>query len=143
MRKILIKIPLVLSPLILIGCNFNSSLKGEMLLENRYKLTREFEGDVQVAEEDRWFKPTYCYSYKTEKYDMTLQYVDSLQPMKFSGDYKLYVQYPGHSGKGWIIFDGQKLDLEFKNSYFFIFKLPTKFNPAGKQTVRTLHFQRW
>ena len=144
MLKPIFKNILLLSLILLaFGCSMNTSIKGEFLLENNFRLVKEFENDEQCSDDERWFLFASAFStHVDETYELSLEYKNG-EKKEFNGEYKIYVGSKGHSGNGYFIFDNKKLDLVFVNSYFLVFELPVEYNPAGFGAIRELHFQRW
>lgn len=144
MRKLVFNLT-SLFPLIIFlsSCSLKTSIKGEFLFENKFKAVKEFENSERCSDADRWFSSnSFFVAHSDETYDLTLQY-KSGEEKEFRGEYKISVGNEGHSGEGYFILEGTKIDLIFEKSYFLIFELPIKYNPLGCTTIRILYFQRW
>ena len=125
------------------GCTMETSIKGEFLLDNNFKMVKEFENEEQCSDENRWFLFASTFTMHSDKtYELTLKYKNG-EKKEFKGEYKIYVGSEGHSGEGYFTLDGNRLDIIFQRSYFLIFELPVEYNPPGNETIRVLHFQRW
>ena len=125
------------------GCSFKTNIKGEFLLENSFKMVKEFDNDMQCSDGDRWFLFASTFiTHFDETYELTLQYKNG-GTKEFKGEYKIYVGSKGHSGEGYITMSENKIDIIFQASYFLIFELPIEYNPIGYDSSHVLHFQRW
>ena len=136
---------IILLPFIILisGCTLETNIKAEFLLENNFKMVKEFENGNECLDEERWFLFVSTFStHSDESYELTLQYKNG-DNKKFNGQYKIYVGNEGHSGEGYFIFNENKINITFQNSYFLIFELPVEYNPSGCEQTRELHFQRW
>lgn len=125
------------------SCSLETNIKGEFLLENNFKMVKEFENDEQCSEDDRWFLFASTFTtHSDETYELILRYKNG-DTKEFKGNYKIYVGSEGHSGDGYFNLEDEKLDISFQKSYFLIFELPAEYNPSGYETSRVLYFQRW
>jgi|BioPla2DNA2_1021312.scaffolds.fasta_scaffold54640_2 hypothetical protein len=143
MYKLKFKLVLLCFLTLTSSCSLKTSIKGEFLLENSYRLIKEFiEGVECSAEESLFLTTSKLYVHKDETFDLSLKYKTE-QTLELNGTYKLYVGDVGHSGDGYIVIDGIEIPLTFENSYFLIFDLPTKYNYGNNNEIHTLRFQRW
>jgi len=143
LKSVFKRIAFLLFAVLISGCSMETSIKGEFLLDNNFKMVKEFENEEQCSDENRWFLFASTFAMHSDKtYELTLQYKNG-DKKEFKGEYKIYVGSEGHSGEGYFTLDSNKLDIIFQRSYFLIFELPVEYNPSGNETIRVLHFQRW
>lgn len=127
----------------LTGCALETSIRGEFLLENTFKMVKEFENGEPCQENDRWFVFRSSLNVHSDQtFEMSLIYNDSKEKT-FEGQYRLFVGSNGQSGKGYFFLADEKITLTFEDSYFLYFDLPSQYNPEGSSVTRTLYFQRW
>ena len=141
-----LKSSIIITPLLcLCSCSATTRIDGYFLLDNNFKIVKEYMGEELVeTEADQWFeKLSSILSVRKDKsYTLELLFKDNTR-YYFEGTYCLKVGKEGHSGSGYFLLNNREVPLVFSKSYFLIFDLPMEYVPNGYGTTRTLYFQRW